>query len=62
TMAYGSWLLFLVIDLLDSSSQTFQALPLTPLSEALLGCVGLALLAIALLLMRANMGLLLPRI
>ena len=56
-LAYGSWLAVLALDTLSP----FQAFPLTPLSEALMGSLGLALLAIALLRLHAAMHLLLPR-
>ncbi len=56
SLAYGSWLAVLAID----TTSTLQVLPLAPPSEALLGCVGLALLAIALLRLHADMHRLLP--
>lgn len=56
-LAYVSWLAVLVFD----ATATLRALPLTPLSEALPGGIGLALLAIALLRLRATMHYLLPR-
>lgn len=57
SLAYGSWLTVLVID----TASTFHAPPLTPLSDVLLGGVGLALFAIALLRLQTNMHRLLPR-
>jgi hypothetical protein len=57
-LAYGSWLAVLAID----TNSTLQVLPLTPLSDALLGGLGLALLAIVLLRLQTNMHRLLPRV
>ncbi len=57
-LAYGSWLAVLALDTISP----LQALPLTPLSDTLLGCVGLALLAVALLRLRINMRHLLPHV
>ena len=56
-LAYGGWLVVLALD----ATASLQALALTPMSEALLGGVGLALLAITLLRLRAAMRHLLPR-
>ncbi|HLI07002.1 MAG TPA: hypothetical protein VKV40_10580 [Ktedonobacteraceae bacterium] len=58
TLAYGSWLAFLTIGTVSN----LQLLQLTPALLVLPGCIGLALLAIALLRMRAEMHRLLPRI
>ncbi|HEY7127512.1 MAG TPA: hypothetical protein VH540_26530 [Ktedonobacterales bacterium] len=58
SLAYGSWLAVLSLDTLSP----LQVLPLTPLSEALLGGLGLALLAIALLCLHTGMYRLLPRV
>jgi hypothetical protein len=44
-LAYGSWLAFLALDI----NLPLQAFPLTPLSDTLVGGLGLALLALALL-------------
>jgi hypothetical protein len=55
-ISYGGWLMLLVID----TTSKLQALPLTPLTEVLLGGVGLALLAIALQRLRASVPRLLP--
>lgn len=57
SLAYGGWLAVLAVDTMS----TLQVLPLTPQSDALLGGVGLALLAVALLRLHANMPQLLPR-
>jgi hypothetical protein len=57
SLAYGSWLAVLALDTISP----IQALPLTPLSETLLGGLGLALLAIVLLRLHAAMPRLLPR-
>ncbi|HUY77437.1 MAG TPA: hypothetical protein VMV29_11745 [Ktedonobacterales bacterium] len=56
SLAYGGWLAFLAIGV----TPLFPALPLTPLSELLLGAVGLALLAVALLRLHTSMWRLLP--
>ncbi len=56
-LAYGSWLAVLALDTLSP----LQVLPLTPLSEALLGGLGLALLAVALVRIQASMPHLMPR-
>ena len=56
-LAYGSWLAVLALDTISP----LQALPLTSLSDVLLGGIGLALLAIALLRLHINMHRLLPR-
>ncbi|BCL78965.1 hypothetical protein ccbrp13_14300 [Ktedonobacteria bacterium brp13] len=56
SLAYGSWLAFLVI----SSATNLQALLLTPTLLVLPGCIGLALLAIALLRIHTDMHRLLP--
>jgi hypothetical protein len=57
SVAYGSWLAVLAID----TTSTLQALPLTQLSDMLLGGIGLALLAIVLLRIQPGMHRLLPR-
>ncbi len=57
SVAYGSWLAFLAL----GAAAPLQAPPLTPLSEALLGGLGLALVAVALLRIHTDMGRLLPR-
>ena len=51
SLAYGTWLAFLVI----STISHLQVLLLTPVLLVLLGCLGLMGLAIALLRLRANM-------
>lgn len=51
SVAYGSWLAILAIN----STSPLTVLPLTPLSEALLGGIGLALLAVALLRLQPSM-------
>ena len=56
-LAYGSWLAVLALD----SASPLQALSLTPLSEVLLGVLGLAGFFIALLRLRTGMHRLLPR-
>jgi hypothetical protein len=56
-LAYGSWLAFLALDTLSP----LQAFPLTPLSDVLLGSLGLALLALALLRLHLDLHRLLPR-
>jgi hypothetical protein len=56
SLAYGSWLAFLAID----TTSNFQVLLLAPALEVLLGCIGLALLAIALLRIHTDMHRLLP--
>jgi hypothetical protein len=56
SLAYGSWLAVLAI----STNFHLQALLLAPPLEVLPGCIGLALLAIALLRMHTNMHRLLP--
>jgi hypothetical protein len=56
SLAYGSWLAFLAI----STISNLQALLLAPALLVLPGCIGLALLAIALLRMHTNMHRLLP--
>lgn len=55
-LAYGSWLAMLAFN----ATFPLQALPLTPLSEALLGAVGLALLTIAVLCLPHSIHRLLP--
>ena len=55
-LAYGSWLAVLTI----GSISPFQALLLMPALSILPGCIGLALLAIALLRIHTNMHHLLP--
>jgi len=57
-LAYGSWLAFLAI----SSISNLQALLLAPALIVLPGCIGLALLSIALLRLHANMHRLLPHL
>ena len=57
-LAYGSWLIVLALDTLSP----LQGSLLTPLSEMLLGFLGLALLAAALLRLHVTMHRLLPRI
>lgn len=57
-VAYGSWLAFLVI----SAVSHLQKILLAPVLLVLLGCIGLAELALALLRMHANMHRLLPHI
>lgn len=57
-LAYGGWLAVLAIGAMSS----LQALLLTPLSEALLGGLGLVLLAIALTRLSAEMHRLLPQL
>lgn len=56
-VAYGSWLAFLVLE----NASALRVLPLTPLSDALLGCLGLALLVVALVRLQTDMPRLLPR-
>jgi hypothetical protein len=56
SLAYGSWLVFLAI----STISPLQALLLAPALIVLPGCIGLALLAIALLRMHTDMHRLLP--
>jgi hypothetical protein len=56
SLAYGSWLAILTI----GSTTNLQALLLTPALSVLPGCIGVALLAIALLRLRADMHCLLP--
>src|SRR6266851_798302 len=56
SLAYGSWLAFLAI----SSTTNLQVLLLTPALLVLPGCIGLALLAIALLRIHTDMHRLLP--
>ena len=56
SLAYGSWLAFLAI----STISNLQVLLLAPALLVLPGCIGLALLAIALLRMHTNMHRLLP--
>jgi hypothetical protein len=58
SLAYGSWLAVLAINALSS----LQALPLTPLSEAVLGGIGLSLLTIAVLRLHTDMSHFLPRV
>jgi hypothetical protein len=62
-VAYGSWLAFLAINTLATLQTPPLTFPLafTPLSDALLGGVGVALLAITLLRLHADMPRLLPR-
>lgn len=57
SLAYVSWLAFLAISTISNP----QALLLSPALIVLPGCIGLALLAIALLRMHADMHHLLPR-
>ena len=56
SLAYGAWLAFLALDTLSP----LQAFPLTPLSDTLVGSLGLALLALALLRLHPEMHRLLP--
>jgi hypothetical protein len=56
SLAYGSWLAVLAI----STISTLQVLLLAPALLVLPGCIGLALLALALLRMHTNMHRLLP--
>jgi hypothetical protein len=56
SLAYGSWLAFLAI----STISNLQVLLLAPALLLLPGCIGLVLLAIALLRMHTNMHRLLP--
>ncbi len=55
-VAYGSWLAVLAAN----AAWGLQVVSLTPLSDALFGCVGLALLAVALLRLHADLPHLLP--
>ena len=55
-LAYGSWLTVLILN----ATASLQVLPLTPLSQTLLGGIGLALLCIALLRLHTDLGRLLP--
>ena len=57
SVAYGSWLLLLAVQ----ASSTFELVPVTPQAEALLGGLGLVLLAFALLRLHANLHRLLPQ-
>jgi hypothetical protein len=57
SLAYGSWLALLTI----STISNLQSLLLAPALFVLPGCIGLALLAIALLRMHTNMHRLLPQ-
>jgi hypothetical protein len=57
SLAYGSWLAVLAI----STTSNLQALLLAPELSVLPGCIGLALLVIALLRIHSNMHRLLPR-
>ena len=57
SLAYGSWLAVLAI----STTSNLQALLLAPELSVLPGCIGLALLVIALLRIHTNMHRLLPR-
>ena len=67
SLAYGSWLVILILGAI-TNLQTIphiQALPLlalTPASEALLGGLGIALLAVALLRLRVDLPHLLPTV
>src|SRR5713101_265999 len=56
SLAYGSWLAVLAI----STTSNLQALLLAPTLSVLPGCIGLALLSIALLRLHADMHRLLP--
>jgi hypothetical protein len=56
SVAYGSWLALLAINV----TWGIQILPLAPLSESLLGVIGVALLAVALLRLQPGMHRLLP--
>src|SRR5712692_7017392 len=51
SLAYGSWLVFLAI----STISNLQALLLAPVLSVLPGCIGLALLSVALLRLHADM-------
>jgi hypothetical protein len=67
SVAYGIWLAILAQDAIMNAqhTQAIQALPLlalTPVSEALLGCLGIALLAVALLRLRTDLPHLLPTV
>ena len=55
-VAYGSWLTVLVLN----ATTSLQMLPLTPLSQTLLGGIGIALLGIALLRLHTDLSPLLP--
>jgi hypothetical protein len=57
SLAYGAWLVVLAI----ASTSSLQTLLFAPALEVLLGCIGVALLAIALLRLHADMHCLLPR-
>ncbi len=56
SLAYGSWLVILVIN----ATSILPVLPRTPLTDTLVGAVGLAMLALALLRLHANAHRLLP--
>jgi hypothetical protein len=58
SLAYVSWLAVLAINTISS----LRIIPPTPLSQAVLGGLGLALLAVALLRLRADMHHLLPQV
>ena len=60
-LAYGSWLAVLAINTI-STLRAFPLLPLTSISDALLGGLGLVLLAVALLRLRTDMHRLLPQV
>jgi hypothetical protein len=55
-LAYGSWLAVLVLN----ATSSLQLLSLTPLSQTVLGGIGVALLCIALLRLRTDLRRLLP--
>jgi hypothetical protein len=57
-LAYGSWLAVLAF----TTNWGLQVLSLTPLSDAAIGCLGLAMLAVALLCLQADLPHLLPRV
>lgn len=57
SLAYGGWLALLAIDV----TSTFPVFVLTPLTNTLLGCIGLVGLATAVVQLQANMPRLLPR-
>lgn len=56
SVAYGGWLAVLAM----TNTTNLQLPPLTTLSDALIGCVGLLLLVVAILRLHANMHYLLP--
>jgi len=64
SVAYGTWLAVLALDVIAKIQrmQTIPLLALTPPSEVLLGGLGVALLAVALLRLRADLPHLLPTV